>query len=200
MRKIGRPSPALVVACLALFLAASGGPWAASGHLDGAGASRAKHHKHKRKRGPRGPQGPQGPRGPQGPQGPQGALGPAGAAGASEGFVKNRPSPVTLPEEAETSVVQLPLPGGASYIVTAATELGNNTIIAGFVDCRLLEGSNQIGSGTAELPSQNVFAQTLTLTAATNGGAVSLNCEPENSAQARNSVITAVRVATLHAQ
>lgn len=194
MQRIGRPSLSLIIACFALFLAASGGAWAASGSIGNATASNAKHHKHKAKRGPRGLPGLQGPRGPQGPQGTP------GAAGAAEGFVKSEASQVALPSETETTVVQLSLPAGGSYILTAVTELGNTSGAAGLVGCRLLEGTNQIGAGSGSLPEQNVFAQTITLTGATSGGQISLNCDPENSGQARNSVITAVRVATLHVQ
>jgi hypothetical protein len=76
------PSPAMVVACLALFVALGGTGYAASAiHTDGGTATIAKKHK-KPHRGPRGPRGFPGPGGPGGPGGPAGAPGPAGTAKA----------------------------------------------------------------------------------------------------------------------
>src|SRR5947209_2786115 len=82
MRKLSTPSPALVVALLALGLALGGTGIAAtrSGSGPGAHAAAAKKRNGTVRRGPRGPAGP---RGPQGAQGTAGAQGPQGAAGAN---------------------------------------------------------------------------------------------------------------------
>ena len=86
MKKLAPPSPALVIALIALFVALGGTGYAAS-QVGGDHATAAKKTKVKQgKRGPRGPRGPQGPRGLQGltgPQGPQGAQGPQGPQGAT---------------------------------------------------------------------------------------------------------------------
>ena len=77
MVKRALPSPAMAVACLALFLALGGSGYAATQLRLGkhqAAASKAK-------RGPRGKQGPAGVAGPAGPQGAQGARGAAGPQG-----------------------------------------------------------------------------------------------------------------------
>lgn len=85
------PSPALVIACLALFVALGGTGYAASGGLAGNGngnGSATVARAHRPLRGPRGPRGPRGFRGatgPQGPAGPQGATGPQGPQGPSGG-------------------------------------------------------------------------------------------------------------------
>jgi len=73
MSKLKLPSPAMIVACLALF-AAMGGTGYAAGQLAHEASARAS----KAKRGPRGKRGPAGP---AGVQGPQGAIGPRGDSG-----------------------------------------------------------------------------------------------------------------------
>jgi hypothetical protein len=105
-----------------------------------------------------------------------------------------------MPAGVDTPLVQLTLPINSAYIVTAAIELGNTSLTAGFVGCTLLEGSTPIGGGSAELSARNLFDQTVTLTGATTGGVITLNCNPENAAQGRNNVITAIRVGALHTQ
>ena len=74
MSKLTVPSPAMIVACIALFAAMGGTGYAAGqfAHRATAGASKTK----------RGPRGKRGPAGPQGAQGPQGAIGPRGETGS----------------------------------------------------------------------------------------------------------------------
>lgn len=203
MLSLRRPSPALVIAVIALFVAASGGAWAAGGGLtNGTAAATKKKKKKKKVTSTRGPRGPQGPPGQQGVTGPAGAAGASvqGPAGPSDGFVRNQPGATSLTAAADTPVAQLGLTAGSNYIVTAATELGNNGVASNLVTCVLLENNAPIGGGSANLPATAVFAQTITLTAATTGGTIRLSCNPTIGAQARNSVITAVRVGTLTRQ
>ena len=212
MLKLHRPSPALVIACVALFIAASGGAWAATTIQTRAGATTTAPGKLQTKRGPRGPrgrkgpaghpgvQGPAGPRGLPGTPGLPGSPGSPGAVGPSDGFVKSQLAAVTLPAGAATSVAQLTLPAGGSYIVTAATELGNTSGIAGFGTCTLDQNLNSLVSGSAEVSASNTFGRMITLTDATTGGVVKLSCNPDNAATARNTVLTAVQVGTLHTQ
>lgn len=83
MRRRAMPSPAMVVALIALFVALGGTGYAATTLSDNGSASTAAARRHRRSlRGPRGFRGRTGPQGPAGPQGPQGAQGAAGAAGA----------------------------------------------------------------------------------------------------------------------
>jgi hypothetical protein len=215
MLKLHRPSPALVIACVALFVAASGGAWAATTIPTHAHATAPTPGKSQTKRGPRGPrgfrgrQGPAGHAGVQGPAGPKGvagtpgapgAPGSPGAAGPSDGFVKSQLANVTLPAGANTSVAQLTLPAGGSYIVTAATELGNTSGLAGFVSCTLVQNLNSLVSGSAEFSAMNTFGRMITLTDSTTGGVIKLSCNPDNAAIARNTVLTAIQVGTLHTQ
>jgi hypothetical protein len=72
MFKRSIPSPAMVIACIALFVALGGTGYAAT-HFASEGATASK--KGKAKRGPRGPRGHRGPIGPTGPAGPVGAPG-----------------------------------------------------------------------------------------------------------------------------
>jgi Collagen triple helix repeat (20 copies) len=83
------PSPAMVIACIALFIALGGTGYAAMAHFRPLGLG----HTSKVRRGPQGetgpagpvgPVGPQGESGPAGPQGPPGAQGPQGPAGGEQ--------------------------------------------------------------------------------------------------------------------
>jgi hypothetical protein len=77
MSKLKLPSPAMIVACVALFAALGGTGYAAGNLVHKATASSAK----KPKRGPRGKRGLAGPAGPQGAPGPKGATGAKGEQG-----------------------------------------------------------------------------------------------------------------------
>lgn len=87
MRKLATPSPALMIAIAALFVALGGSGYAAN-HVGG-GQHAAAAQKTKVIRGPRGPRGlrglpgSRGPQGPRGPQGLRGAKGTPGKPGAS---------------------------------------------------------------------------------------------------------------------
>jgi hypothetical protein len=170
-----KQSPALIVSLVAL-VAATAGTAAATG---GSGHAPRAHAASNVLRGPRGFRGRRGP---------------------SDGFVKSQPAAAGLTAGADTIVAQLSLTPDSKYIVTAATELGNTSGSSNLVSCTLLENFNPIGGGSAYLPALNVFAQTVTLAAATTGGNIKLSCNPDRAAQARNSVITAIRVGALHTQ
>jgi len=213
MRKPARISPALVVAILALVVAAGGGAWAAGGvpapseRSAQPGAEPTANAAALRARGPRGRRGPRGPRGFRGLRGRTGATGATGRqglqgpAGPSDGFVKRAPAAVSLATGVDTTVAQLSLTPERSYIVTASTQIGNASGIANLVNCTLLENFNPIGSGTAEhLATTNVYFGTIALTGATAGGTIRLSCNADHGAQARNTVITAVRVGSLQTQ
>jgi hypothetical protein len=97
----------------------------------------------------------------------------------------------------------LSLTVGGSYIITAATSLaGNASSNPNFANCSVLQNSNPVAVGTDLLaPSTAAFTQEMTLTAAVstdNGSNISLSCNTDGLAFARNVAITAVRVGTLH--
>lgn len=206
MRKPAHISPALVVAILALVVAAGGGAWAAGGarapgeRSARPDASPTASAAARRSRGPRGRRGPRGFRGLRGRTGATGRQGIQGPVGPSEGFVTRNAAAASLPAGGDTTVSQLSLTPGRSYIVTASTELGNNAATANLINCTLLENFNPIASGSAALPALAVYAATVTLTGATAGGNIKLSCNPGNAAKARNTVITAIRVGSLQTQ
>jgi hypothetical protein len=78
MVKRSLPSPAMVIACIALFVAMSGTGYAATQLVTGEGEATTS----KLVKGPRGKRGKRGPAGPAGPAGPQGAQGAPGSAKA----------------------------------------------------------------------------------------------------------------------
>lgn len=103
MHRRAMPSPAMVIALIALFVALGGTGYAASGALNDGGsaqataAARRGRRSHRGPRGfrggtgatgPAGPQGPAGQQGPAGPQGPQGAQGQQGSAGTAKAFAE----------------------------------------------------------------------------------------------------------------
>jgi hypothetical protein len=122
-----RPSPALVLACIAVFLAATGGAVAGvqiNGKQIKDGSITGKDIKNDSltgtdikgdTRGPEGPRGPQGPPGAQGPQGPAGGL----AASSAGVAVTYRSAEATIaPEDFKPVVATCPAgqaPVGGSY-------------------------------------------------------------------------------------
>jgi hypothetical protein len=188
--KLSRPSPALVVAALALFVSAGGGAWAATKETNSAVYARATS--------PKASVASRGPRGPRGPRGFRGATGP------SDGFVIDVPQQQSMTGGNDTRIAQLSLTVRGSYIVTAASTLaGNAGTPDNFTTCTLLQNSNPVGAGTDDLPQLAAFTNTMTLTAAvstSSGSNVSLSCNPTGLAFARSTVITAVRVGTLHTE
>jgi hypothetical protein len=118
----------------------------------------------------------------------------------SEGFVTNTPGATPLPAGTSTTVATLNLPAGGSYIVTAHATLGNNAATANLANCELRDDGVKVTAGNGALPALAVFGETITLTGSSDGGAVTLACELDNAGQARERVITAIRVGTLQAQ
>jgi hypothetical protein len=116
------------------------------------------------------------------------------------GFVTSVPGQITLPATADTRVAGLSLPIPGNYIVTAATALGSSGGVAGFISCQLLENNNPIANGNAYLQAMAAFSQTITLTAASSGGSISLTCSPDNQSTAKSRAITAVGVGSLVTQ
>lgn len=212
MRFRGRPSPALVVAVLALFVAASGGAWAAGGVPGtGDGTSMAQKKKKKKKakakRGPRGKRGLKGPSGGNGAQGPRGAAGfqgargaqgPQGPIGPSAAFNRRQAGPLSIAAAIEPAVIgtNLSVPTG-SYVVNVSMDLAGNQ--AGqIVSCDLRLNNNPLAEGTVRT-SGAVFGHMMTLTGATtNGGNLRVACAVDvGSAQARTISMTAIRVGSL---
>jgi hypothetical protein len=141
MFKRSLPSPAMIVAFIALFAALGGTGYAAT-HL----GSHARHAvSSKIRRGPRGRTGPEGPRGPQGPQGPRGPQGgdavatnalheaedALGTTKSKLGQVKTETGPVVSTGQLRKSTAPCPaetfITGGGFTI--GANDRNNSTIL-----------------------------------------------------------------------
>jgi hypothetical protein len=186
--------PALVVALVAMFVAVSASAYASTSSYKGPTAHAAKRHKHKKhkKRRHHSSSIP----GPAGPQGPAGAPGSTAPSTTPQGFEFREVGTIGMDPGLEGTVIgQLSLPAGGKYQVTANAELGNNAATANSVSCQLLENFNPLTGGSVPLAPEATFNQTISLSATSQGGNVKLVCTPDKSAQARNRVIDAIKVA-----
>lgn len=118
----------------------------------------------------------------------------------SEGFVTNESGAIPLPATTSTTVATLDLPSGGTYLVTAAASLGNNAAAPNLANCELRDDGVKVSAGNGALPGLAVFGETITLTGSSDGGTVTLACELDNAGQARDRVITAMRVGSLQTQ
>jgi hypothetical protein len=116
-----------------------------------------------------------------------------------EGFVANRPDPISLPAGTVTTVATLNLPPG-SFIVTAGTALGGAVVMANnYILCDLRDDGTILTTGSGVVDAL-VYRDTVTLTGASDGGVVTMTCNPDAAALARSRTITATRVASVQAQ
>jgi hypothetical protein len=118
----------------------------------------------------------------------------------SEGFVTNVAASVAMGSPGFTTLASLTLPEGGRYIVSASTNIGNDGAADNLVSCELRDDGTAVSAGTTALAALAVFSQVVTLIGTSNGGSVTLACQPDSGAHARNRVMTAVRVGTLTAQ
>ncbi|MBS1845647.1 MAG: hypothetical protein JST53_14615 [Actinobacteria bacterium] len=118
----------------------------------------------------------------------------------SEGFVTSQLGQIALGAGASTTIASLNLPAGGSYVISASADLGNDAATPNLLGCQLRENGTVIAGGSANLAPLAVFSQETALTGASGGGTVTLACEAEKGAQARSRVMTAVRVGSLSRQ
>jgi len=144
-----RPSPAIVIACVALLLALGGASWAATAlPRNSVGAAqlrnnavtskKVKNHSLLRvdfKNGqvPRGPAGPAGPTGAAGPKGATGARGPTGPAGSS-GTANIRwalvKADATIVDKSDSTIAITSHPVAGTYILNFGSPIDTKLIIA----------------------------------------------------------------------
>ena len=197
MPKFRRSPAALAAAGAALFLSAGAAAWASTdgpGHDQTASVKKAKPHTN---RGPRGRRGPQGPRGLRAFRGRGRARG-SGRRRTIRRLHRAGGGGHFAPCGHRHGRCAAHAPGGRRIHRHGSDRTRGHEHCRGFRDCTLLEGASAIGGGSTELPTQAAFAATITLTGATSGGTISLSCNSDNAAQARNNVITAIKVGTLH--
>jgi hypothetical protein len=142
-----RPSPAIVIACVALLLALGGVSWAATAlprnsvgtaqlKNNAVTSSKVKNHSLLRAdfksgqvpRGPAGPAGPTGATGAQGPKGPTGATGPAGTANIRWALVR---ADATIVDKSDANISITSHTNGAGiYILNFGTPIDTKLILA----------------------------------------------------------------------
>jgi hypothetical protein len=128
-----RPSPSMVIACLALLLVLGGTGYAATKALPRNSVTTVQVKDHsllardfKQGQLPRGPIGPVGPQGPAGPAGPQGPAGPSGTANMK--WVLVRPNGSVAAQSGGISVGAHPSAG--NYLVNFGSAVTGKAIIA----------------------------------------------------------------------
>jgi hypothetical protein len=146
------PSPAMVVACIALFAAMGGTGYAATNLVTGQNQATAS----KAKKGPRGKRGPQGPAGPQGPQGLKGDKGDKGEKGEKGTTGQTGPSGV---------------PG--LHKVQKDVPIAANTTGTVEVDCPAGELATGGGSFNGGVSTATIYQSAPTLTSPATGWEVS---------------------------
>ena len=142
-----RPSPAIVIACVALLLALGGVSWAATAlprnsvgtaqlRSNAVTSSKVRNHSLLRAdfkngqvpRGPAGPAGPTGATGAQGPKGPTGATGPAGTANIRWALVR---ADATIVDKSDANIsITSHTTGFGTYILNFGSPIDTKLILA----------------------------------------------------------------------
>ncbi len=204
MPRIRRPSPALVVAGLALAIALSGTAVAATVALapNSVGTPQLKNNAvttAKVKNGSllradfRAGQVPAGPVGPAGPAGAAGAAGPAGPAGPSDAYARFLAGPIAIPGIG-TTIVNLTIPQAGKYVISSKAFVSGGAAASAL--CRLVAGTDQddsLGNGI-----QFTLANLLTHEFAA-AGTVDFRCSTGGAQTVAGIRIVAIRVGNLSA-
>ena len=207
IRRIHRPSPALVVACLALGVALSGTAVAASVALapGSVGTPQLRNNAVTTTKVKNGtllradfkanqiPAGAAGPAGPAGPAGAAGAAGPAGPAGPSDAYARFLAGPIAIPGIG-TTIVNLTIPQAGKYVISSKAYVSGAAAAAAL--CRIVAGTDQddaIGFGT-----QFMLTNSLTHEFAA-AGTVDFRCSTGGAQTVALIRIVAIRVGNLTA-
>jgi hypothetical protein len=162
LARLPRPSPALVVASIALLVALCGTSYAAVSQLarNSVGTAQLRNNAvvsskvrngsllrvdFRRGQLPRGARGPAGPTGPAGPAGPAGAAGPAGPAGPGARWVLVRPDGGIVAQSGGITLTAKPTAG--QYILNFGSSVAGRLIIAslGHANDQTLRGTATAG-------------------------------------------------------
>ncbi len=153
MRRISRPTPSMVVACLALAIALSGTAVAASVALapNSVGTAQLRNNAVITTKVKNGTllaadfkagqlkAGPAGAAGPAGPAGPAGAAGAAGPAGPSDAYARFLNGPIAIPAGV-TTLTNLSIPQAGKYVIWSKALITSTT--AGVATCQLVAGTD----------------------------------------------------------
>ena len=104
---------------------------------------------------------------------------------------------VSLPSATDTVAIQTSLPVPGNYVMTVSGLIGNATGAANFVSCQLLDANNPLATSGTALTGSATFQQTISLTGVSDGGTVRLSCNPNAGAAIKELRLTATRVNTV---
>jgi hypothetical protein len=212
MRHFGRrPSPSMIVACFALFVALGGLGIAATSlprnsvgtkQLRNNAVTSAKVKNHSLLKADfRLGQIPLGAKGATGPAGPTGAKGDTGPRGPSDAYSTSVAGPVAMAKLTLVKLASLSLPAG-KYVIFAKAYFDADPGIVDTVECTLrAEGDSDVSYATVYKPlSGTDQPQTLTtnvLHEYSASGTADLICGSTDTVNADQVVVTAIKVATL---
>ena len=191
-----RPSPALVVAAVALFVALGGTSIAAVNALprNSVGTIQLKQNAVTSAKVRNGSLLRADFRRGQIPAGPRGAQGPQGPAGPSDAYARFLNGPIAIPA-ALTTLANLTIPQAGSYVISAKTYI--TATASGVATCRLeaeADFDQSLTYAAASIPFGLPFLLVHTFAAP---GSVDLKCSATGSLQANFLKISAIRVGTL---
>jgi len=133
---------------------------------------------------------------PAGPAGAAGAAGPAGPAGPSDAYSKFANGPIVIPGGSGATLSSLSIPQAGSYVIIAKMVI--SAITAGNVECGLAAGSDSdesAGFGSPLFPN-STLTDTVVHTF-TSAGTVTFGCGTSASITAYFIKITAIKVGNL---
>jgi hypothetical protein len=191
-----RPSPALVVATVALFVALGGTSIAAVNALprNSVGTIQLKQNAVTSAKVRNGSLLRADFRRGQIPAGPRGAQGPQGPAGPSDAYARFLNGPIAIPA-ALTTLANLTIPQAGSYVISAKTYI--TATATGVATCRLEAGAD-FDQSLTYVPSNLPFALPLLVVHTfAEPGSVDLKCSATGTLQANFLKISAIRVSTL---
>lgn len=199
------PSPAMVIACIALIVGLGGVNWALAGPTSSKSSKQKTALAAAKKTGPRGPRGPRGPAGPRGLKGDpgpagaagaQGAKGDTGPAGPSDAFSHAVVGPVAVPAS-PTTLSSMSISSAGNYVILAKGFMTGGPPATN-VTCNLVAGTDTDQTQTYSQAGQGwpVSLQVTHNYAA--AGTADFQCSTPGAGVTAASIrITAIKVATL---
>lgn len=204
-KRIRRPSPSMVIACVALGVALSGTGIAATVALapNSVGTLQIKANAvttQKVKNGTllrgdfKAGQIPRGPAGAPGVAGPAGPAGAAGPAGPSDAFARFLNGPIAVPA-ALTTLANLSIPQAGKYVIWGKTSV--TSTVFGVATCRLEAGTDTDESQTHAQPGLPFTLAVLVVHEFAAAGSVDFKCQATGTLQANFIKLAAIKVANL---
>src|SRR4051812_12001576 len=95
----------------------------------------------------------------------------------TQGFVTRQTGQTALTANTDNTVATLTLPAGGNYVVNASTSIGGNGGGVNVTACDLRDDGNIVSSGFTQTNAAQ-FQGGVALTGTSNGGTVTLTCNP----------------------